>query len=510
MTGKTVQLSEEKLDLLETLLDSQTTINSNLREQLRWNAMLAGEDLGWAKVLGGALDSETGPSLDDLKEQSSKMRDALGNVHMQRGLRLRTNNIWSGGIHYGDDALPDGSGHNVQTKKRVMDPLNQRNFFGAQAHDERESALYTDSIYLVLGDPADYSLEPWPLDSIGSYQVNPRRTDEIIAYRLDYTDHSSGEVGKEVKEWHYTDLAYARRKKPGFKIILKEGEIDADDRVIFDQHVNTQVGWTFGIPDALTAYAWAKVYRDFVMNGKVMSDAMAQFAFQVATGSKKETDNAAARIAQPSDAGATLIGANTLVPLPTAGRGYDFDSGRSLLAIVAAALEVSVVSLSSDPGTSGSGYSSASTLDLPTRLAVNARRQRHAELDHRVLVWMKADTDKLRVTFSNLDDAADLYRELQALILALDSGLYESAPIEERISALLEITGNTVPADWVSPNDVAKAAIKAKAAKAAAPAAGAAQSGDKTKSTPAPDQGKNNPAGKSDVKGSDLRGDTIK
>lgn len=513
MTGKEVQLSEERLQVLEAVLDQQQNINANLREQLRWNAMLNGEDLGWARVYGGENDGRHGMTLGELKEWSYKLRNALGNVHMGRGLKLRTNNIWNGGIHYDEDSLPSGSGVKVQTLKYVNDPLNVIEFFGQQARNRRESALYTDGIYLVLGDPSDHSLESHSIEEVGALAFHPRRMDTIIAYRIDYMDYTKSVNGDRVKEWHYTDLWIASRNKPGFGVNYQEDEVPADDKVIFDQHVNTQTGWALGVPDSLAAYAWSKVYRDFVMNGKVMSDAMAQFAFQVATGSKKETDTAAARIAEPTDAGATLIGANTLVPLPTAGKGYDFESGRSLLAIVASALEVSVMALGSD-ATRAEGTASA-TLDLPTRLAMEARRQLHIEFDTRVLIWLGAKADTLEVTFSTLDDASDIYRELQSLILALNSGLFEPDPIMDRISELLEITGNEVPDGYLQPNNSNTLKITAKLApKPAAPADGQGNKGGPSSSpegaassTAAPDQGKNNPAGKAGGNSNDIRRD---
>lgn len=519
-------LREDQVEMLEQLLDHQQTINQSLLEQVRWNAMLAGEDLGWSAVSGGGVTRE-GPDLVQAKEWAEKLREALGNVHMMQGLRLRTNNIWSGGIHYNKEALPEGSGRGQQTAKRVRDPLNQRNFFGKQAHDERESALYTDGIYLVLGDPSDWSLEPISIMDIGAIAYNPKRADEIIAYRHDYQDFSGPEPVSR-KEWHYTDLAIGRRGRAGFGVKVQQGETAPDERVIFDQMVNTQVGWTLGVPDSLLAYAWAKVYRDFVMNGKVTTDAMAQFAFQVATGTKKETDTAAARLAEPSDAGATLVGANTLVPLATTGKAYDFSAGRPLLAIVASALEVSLVSLASD---SEGQTAAATTLDLPTRLAMESRRQLHVDFDYRVLTWMGAgqgqNTPELEVTFSSLDDKADVYRELQALILALNSGLYEPEPIERRISQLLEVTGNTVPTDWIHPNTLkalkAQAKIKADAAPAPAtdPAAGdttqtpgvnaaGSQGKGATSSTASPEQGRSKASGKGGDKGNDIRTDTKK
>lgn len=486
MAVETQLKGAEIVQAIAEMFDAQNTETENLREQLSQIVALRAEDLNWVKLIGEGGDAGAGPDLRQVKEWSHKMREALGNVHLQRGLRLRTNNIWSGGIHYNDDALPDGSGHKKQTRKAVNSPINRRNFFGARAHDERESALYTDGIYLVIGDPSDWSLTPVPLEQVGAVHLNPRRADEIIAYRIDITDYSESPEGVTTREWYYTDIAYEQRDKPGYSFAVPKDEVAPGVQVIFDLQVNTQVGWAFGVPDSLTAFAWAKLYRDFMVTGKIMSDAMAQFAYQIASGSKKETQNTAARIAMPTNPGGTLIGANPLIPLATAGRGYDFDSGRPLLAAVASALEVSVISLSSDPGTAGSSYGSASTLDLPTRLAMEARRRRHIDFDWRVLLWMGADPEKLDITFATLNDAADLYRELQALILALGTGLYEPEPIEERISQLLEITGNKVPDGWLLPAKTTPAAT-----------------------TPAPGQGQSNGTGGDGVGGHDIRTDNV-
>lgn len=482
MPEKTVEISEKRLQSLEAGLASFASLSERLTEQMAWNEMLAGEDIGWTRVFGGGLDEDGGPTLEDLQEWSRKLREALGNVHIGRGLKLRRNNIWTGGIQY--EGLPGGSGAGSQVKKWVEDPINVRNFFGPQAREERESALFTDSIYLVLGDPKTHILEPIDLQSIGAVQVNPRRSDEIIAYRVDYTDYTrDGGKGQLVQEWHYTDLAIGR-----FKIKVEKGETPPDNRVIFDQTVNTQIGWRFGVPDSLTAYAVAKIYSDFMKNGKIVSDAFAQILYTVSTGSKKETDNVAAKLSELEEAGSTLIGNSALNPVSTAGKSYDFDAGRPLAAQIAAALEVSVISLTADPGTAGSSYGSAQTLDLPTKLAVLARRELHIEFDRRVLIWMGAKPDKLQVKFGTLSDSTEAYRQLQALVLALSTGMFKPEPIQNAIADLLGFIGGTIPADWLE--------MRQKLA-----SGGAA-------STPAPDQGKSNPAGGSDNNGNDVRGDT--
>src|SRR5690606_29473438 len=104
---------------------------------------------------------------------------------------------------------------------------------------------------------------------------------------------------KTKKMWYFTDLFEEKRSKAKNPTINfnRESVPVAKDAVIFDAYVNTQVGWTFGVPHALAALAWARLYRDFLVNGKIMSDALAQFAFQLQTKSKGGTQNASMKLA---------------------------------------------------------------------------------------------------------------------------------------------------------------------------------------------------------------------
>jgi hypothetical protein len=252
-----------------------------------------------------------------------------------------------------------------------------------------------------------------------------------------------------------------------------------------------------------------------------MSDALAQFAFQATVASKKGASNAQLAYAEPAGPGATAVvgAADSLVPISSAGKGYDFGSGDALLAVVAAALEVSAVHLSANPSSAGS-YGSVSTLDLPTKLAVLARREWHAEFDKRILTWMGAKNPT--VTFNSLNDSTDIFREIQALLLAWSSGLYEGEPIEKRVSDLLSILDNTIPEGVITPNNSEGKWLLSPDQTAdpnATPAAGtdpqdpsappaAGQGGVGKPNGTSPSQGKTSPAGKA-PKPNDLRSDKL-
>lgn len=461
---------EQQVRTLEAALDMQNTQTAVLREQLDgYLTMFAQQDVGWMQFNGDMID--TGPSLMMVKEWSMKLREGLANVHIRNGLRLRTNYIWGGGIDYG--TLPTGSG-NKPVQKWVNDSQNQANFFGRRARNERESGVFTDGIVLYRGrtdKDGVKRLTAIPLRQIVATMRNPERMDQIWAYKRQYVWNDGNGNERLVREWFYVDTFFDRRHE--LKIPALKGEIVHDkpgDDVIFDLHVNTQIGHAFGCPDSFAALAWAQVYRNFMMNGKVMSDAMAQFAFQIATKSKAATTNVAAKLSTHNSAGSALVSDMQLNPISTAGKGYDFTSGRPLLAIVAAALEVSVIELSADPsGGKGGGYGTAQTLTLPERLAVDSRRQLHAEFDKRVLVWMGVPPEKLDITFAPLDDSAEMYRQLQALAMVYDRGVMKAETFATAATDLLGINGNEVPNDVIVPATKSGLSDEAKAAAVGAP-----------------------------------------
>ena len=455
--GKEVQTASDSAQIedFKRQLEVAFANNEQLRESLdQVTAMLAREDIGWLRLAGGEMIQ--GLELAELHKWSREIREAVaGNPHIKQGLKLRTGYVWKRGIRYSGIQGPKrGPGANVQA--RINNSKNQRNFFSHGAREKRESSLYTDGAYFVIGNETDWTLQPVPVWEIKGHYSNPDDHGEIWAYLRCWTRWdavSGGDV--PMRQWYitdsYPDWENASKRPKSFNIGGVNEPVDPKT-VMFAEHVNGMVGWPYGVPDALSALVWVRLYRDFLVNGKIMSDALAQFAFKATSTTKDGAANAALALGGTQAAGQTAVvgAANTLVPMSTAGRGYDFGSGDALAAVVAAALEVSVVHLTANPGNAGS-YGASATLDLPTQMAVLSRQQWHIDFDKRVLRWLGAPNTT--ATFVSSESATDIYREIQALLLMWSSGLYQPEPIEARLSELMDIVGNNVPKGIIIPNN---------------------------------------------------------
>jgi hypothetical protein len=203
---------------------------------------------------------------------------------------------------------------------------------------------------------------------------------------------------------------------------------------MFSSMVNKRTGTIWGVPDSFSAYPWAHAYNEYLKDGSRILKSLAMFAWQLKSRSKNGAATAAATIATPNSAGSTaILGADMeLSSLPRAG-SVDLSSGRALAAMVASALEVSVVTLMSDPGSSGA-YGTAQTLDVPTIKAMQARQKIWEQLFKRVLKFMGARN--VSVKWPKMESEAT-YRQIQAISLAYEAGaLWED---EFRMAVLDEL-----------------------------------------------------------------------
>lgn len=224
------------------------------------------------------------------------------------------------------------------------------------------------------------------------------------------------------------------------------------DKVLFDQTFNSQVGWPLGVPDALAAIVWARIYSELMNHGKVMTESLAKFAFKVVQNSKKGADQVGVKTQRGGSGQTAVVGSgNDLQAVSSAGKSYDFNGIRAVAAQVATALEVSIVHLLSDPGAAGSSYGSASNLDLPTKRAMVSRQNIWLSYLKRVFKW--ATDEDLNITFPPLDD--DPYRALQGLALIWNTGLVAA---DEMRGPILDAGGitpihNSAPEGVLLPNN---------------------------------------------------------
>ena len=458
------------------------------------------EDEGWETIFGPSVAGEYGGlQLEDLKAQSRRIRESMiKSPIMQRGANLRTSYVWSKGINL-PNLKPDDYGKKPGAKTReakrydaFRQEINQRYVFSAGAKEEMERALYSDGNFFLLGDSVTQTLRRVPLDEIDGFMRNPDFAEEVWAWKRTWTQQDSEGKSKSVSRWYYTDDCPIPRNERVNSI----GKTPVDhDKELLVMSANRLVGWPLGVPDAISVLSWAKLYSDFLKHGYVMSRALASIAFKATSASPDGTKKAAARMSRNAGAGQTAImgQANELTAMPTAGRGYDFGSGRPLAAQVATGVQVSIVHLLSDPGAAGSSYGSASNLDLPTKRAVVSRQEAWKSFFERILRWFGV-ADPI-VNFPTLEEP-DFYREVQALVLGWQTGNIQPGEMRLRLMDLLDIVSDdkgSVPG-VIIPNNSAN--VEPASAGAPGPS-----------STAAPDQGRSNGAGRGGV--NDLRDDAV-
>lgn len=432
-TNKRPTLTERYKQLSETF-EALNNDHERISEALS-NAvlMLRQEDAGWAQP---GESGYRGLDLKGLKSWSEQIRASLTgteenapNPHMRNGLMLRHSFIWDGGIHYDKipgDTQTGGKKGRANVQEKIDRIANQRLFFSASARRRREASLFSDGLYVAVGENGTKNLRPIPLHEITDTNRDELYEDDIVAYRWTRSEAVKDTKGRltgerqEKNYWVYVD--WFEGTKPDK--VNRDGQLEdvLKDYTAFDLHANRPDGAPFGSPDAISAIIWARIIRDLIMNGVKMQDALAMFAFKATARDKKGQVQQALELRKDIEAGSTASGTgeNDLTPLSSAGKGYDFGSIGFVVATMAASLHVSGIALSANTALAGSSYGAAKTLDLPGRMAMETRRAEHEEFDTRVLRWMGAP--EAVVYFDNYDDATDEYRAVQAAMLAWQSG----------------------------------------------------------------------------------------
>jgi len=462
------ELAEAML-LAQSQSQAQAGANPIVKEALdNVMAMLAREDQGWEIFQGGNGAPVKGMELNELKVWSAKLREfAAANPLGKRGFKLQHAYVEKGGgIKYkgvpGLNGEPpaDNRGRAPRVKEKILDPVNQRNFFGKNARRERHLCLYTEGIRLWIGDDKTKKLYPIPLDQITGILTDPDFPGVVWAYRRAWSQRQRDGKYKDFVKWYFVDHA----KDMAVETIHWGNEEEKVDTSMtaFDMHANSFDNWPFGIPDALAAWIWADIVKNLYMDGVDVSSAMATLAFKVNAASKAAGQNAAVQFASPQSAGGTAImGVGTdLSVLSSAGKGYDFSHIRGVIAMVATSLDVSTIALTSNTADAGSSYGSAATLDEPGRLTMMTRRDEDIALDERVLRWMDPNGE-FEAYFEPYEDGTEIYRQLQAITLIWLQGVISDEVYKGMAADILGIPslGDT-PQGMLMPNNIKSLARK--------------------------------------------------
>ena len=411
--------------------DERATLVEDLNQV---KMMFAGEDKGWSLIKGGGINQRSGPELGDIKELAETIREyRVGAPLIKRAIALRTTYVFSKGMtipgYSTEVGVRKSPGRAGRKERFFSSEVNRQTLFVAESKERLESSAATEGNVILIGDESSLEVRQIPLDEIASVMTNPDYRDEIWAVMREWSSMDS--TGKAVtkKRWVYTDEFPGTRQKTINKV-----PVDTV-KTVFIQRFNPQAGCVWGIPDAVAAVRWARIYTDLVMSGKAMTESLAKFALKATGFRGRKVPDLGAQMGNGSGKGIALGEGQDLVPLSSAGRAYDFDGVRPIAALVATAMEVSIVHLLSDPGAAGSSYGSASNLDLPTKRAMVFRQTQWADFYGRILKW--GTKEDIVVSFPALEDP-DLYREMQTATLAWNSG---TVHVDEMRPKALEIAG---------------------------------------------------------------------
>jgi hypothetical protein len=407
--------------------DQVTIYQEQLRQEQETNLLLveqiaelegALQEDGWNQLSG---DGATEFSRDGLRRITALCRlTAVANPLVKRGVALRIGYVWGLGVSInarakGDDATQDV---NAVVQAFTDDPSNLASWMGSQAREERERSVATDGNVFVacftspLTGRVQVRTLPW--DEITDVVTNPEDRDEPWFYKREWTsrdlDPFTGRVDTQRHVVYYPslDIAGGIPTGPGRRLRAKPKQIsmhdgDEGDPVQWDApvlhvKVNALDGWKFGLPDVYAALPWSRAYKDFLEDWAKLVKSLSRFAWRLTTKGSK-VSRVAARVKQavsvnertrdPNDVGAAVVSdpAQQLEAIPKTGATIDSESGRPLAAMVAAALGVPVTMLLGDPGTVGA-RATAETLDRPTELEMNLRRELWTEVERRILDYV--------------------------------------------------------------------------------------------------------------------------
>lgn len=350
---------------------------------------LALEDRGWIALM---VDGARQFSRAGLARASALCRVlAVSNPLIKRGLALRHAYVWGSGVHVVARDL------DVQAVIAAFDDDNARSLTGSQAREELERALGTDgNVFLTLFTSpltGRVQVRSFPFSEIVEVISNPDDRDEPWFYLRRWTAFTINSTGRREtvrSEAYYPALGY----RPATRWKMLDDVEVLWDAPLLHVSVNRLDEWDFGIGDAYAAMTWSRAYNEFLADWARLAKSLSRFAWRVVGDRKSSAQTAANRVrsmvaddssglvSPPTGATAVMAGSH-LEAIPKSGATIDAQSGQPLAGMVAAALGIPVTMLLADPGTTGA-RAVAETLDEPTRLEMQGRRDLWASALHRI------------------------------------------------------------------------------------------------------------------------------
>lgn len=405
---------------------------------------------GWTNIW--EYEDNGGLTLRQIKAASMQLRElVVGNPYIGNAYRIRNAQTNGGGCEFTARLLTgkrEAKPLPQIIQSRVDEPWSQRYIFGNKAKGELERAAFTDGWVGILGREGDKRVQRIQIQEITGLLRSPNNQEEVLAYRRTWNPDPDGNSSEQTRtRWYYTDMVPMDERKRRVKARGGVEEIAEPEYTLIDISFNRQVGWTLGVPDALCVVAWARLYKEFLVNGYVMSRSLARLAYKVTVATAQGGQNAATTVATPGQSGSTYIegSGNSLTPLASAGRGYDFSSGDSLAAAIAAGLGISLLALTGHAA--GGSNAAVSTLDPISKATAAVRRAEWDDEYARIFRFFGLDR-KLVVTWRDLPEDT-LARLMQAWTLADQLEVFDGPVMQREVAKVLQVSDpGAIPGTW--------------------------------------------------------------
>ena len=428
---------------------------------------LALEDIGWRPLMG-LSESANSFTLDALHHASELCRAvATVNPLVGRGLRVRTGYVWGSGVSVVPQEFIQGPGRprTVNVEPELPEGIEEV-LTGTLAQLELERSSGTDGNLFFLVDrktkevlrvPFEevtegvrqrgnrerllYIRRTWndwelDLDFETGIELNPITAPKAAArgrtwMRADREGSLSGgttKAGFSFRDVWYPTPAGLRAMGRGRGASQIGGDPVDHSKVIVHVPFNRLTGWRWGIPDVLPAVWWTKAYKEYLENCSTLTKAYARFAWKVTSDRSRSVRRTAAAMAQaprndpatgaPLNIGASaVLGAGQDLSAVGGNTKVDFDAGRPLAAMIAAALDVPLPALLEDPSIAPSG--AATALDTSTILVMQARQKVMDEMFRTIFKMLGL---KVRLRWPEISEEP-IHRRMQALDMLIRLGL---------------------------------------------------------------------------------------
>lgn len=404
------------------IFGQKTAEIERLEESVGQLALRLDQINGW-DPLDSVGNFDEGPTLDELHILTKNIRElTTSNPLLKRGCELRGNYVFGNGIVFREvkpaaDVII-GSTHN----RRVL--------FSTQGYEELNRAKYTDGNVFVLYNDRTKLFTRVPISQIQGVVTDPNDSENVWLLKRTWVDENN----KTKQFWYRTDTCPVSYKQQ----TVNRVKVDTSS-VMFFETANKQVGWTFGVPDALAGVFFALGYSAYLNDNAKLVKAYARFAMKVSSQSVKGVNNVATELRQRGErvGGTAVAGAgNDLVAMPATGSQVDFNKGQPLAAMVAASLGVSVIALLSSPGAAGGSYGAAATLDAPTIIGMGAIQDTWTLFFESVFTHLRSPKTKAEFPAIETDPT---YRVLNTITALVPAGILHRQEARDVAIDLLDI-----------------------------------------------------------------------